>query len=99
MASIVVADHDSKSFGHLSAGSFSTGGQHRDTTGKIDNVELDDLNDWQRSIYMAIAERGPLTEREIVRATILPAKEVRPIVEQLTTLGAIYKTDNGWRIT
>ena len=62
-------------------------------------MNLEDMNDWQQSIYLAIAERGPLTEQDIVRATFLPAKEVRPIVEWLAARGAIHETASGWRVT
>ncbi len=61
-------------------------------------MDIDDLNDWQRLIYLAIAESGPLTEDQIVRATFLPAKEVRPIVAWFAAGGAIRETDSGWRV-
>lgn len=42
-----------------------------------------DLNGWQRAVYDEILERGPLTMDQVIAATVLPAKEVRPLLAQL----------------
>lgn len=60
-------------------------------------VAFPELNDWQRAAYEYILQRGPLIADEVVAATALPLKEVRPILGQLENLGLIVPVDKRWR--
>ena len=55
-----------------------------------------DLNDWEHAVYQAILELGPLRVSQIVTATMLPAKEVGPLLAQLEHAGLILLRDDGW---
>jgi predicted Rossmann fold nucleotide-binding protein DprA/Smf involved in DNA uptake len=59
-------------------------------------VDVADLNDWQDALYSAILELGPLTMDQVVAATALPAKEVRPLLTQLEQARLILLRDDGW---
>jgi transcription initiation factor IIE alpha subunit len=55
-----------------------------------------DLNDWQQAVYDEILERGPLTTNEVITATALPAKEVRPLLTQLEQARLILRRADSW---
>jgi predicted Rossmann fold nucleotide-binding protein DprA/Smf involved in DNA uptake len=60
------------------------------------SVDVPDLNDWQLAVYNEILERGPLTMHQVVAATALPAKEVRPLLAQLEQARLILRREDGW---
>ena len=59
-------------------------------------MDAANLNDWQRAVYSEILERGPLTMDQVVAATALPAKAVRPLLAELEQARLILLRDDGW---
>jgi predicted Rossmann fold nucleotide-binding protein DprA/Smf involved in DNA uptake len=59
-------------------------------------MDVADLNDWQHAVYTEILEHGPLTMHQVIAATALPAKEVRPLLAQLEQARLILLRDDGW---
>ncbi|HEV3319938.1 MAG TPA: hypothetical protein VG053_09490 [Solirubrobacteraceae bacterium] len=59
-------------------------------------MDVADLNGWQLAVYNEILERGPLTMHQVVAATALPAKEVRPLLVQLAQARLILLRNDGW---
>ncbi len=59
-------------------------------------MDVADLNDWQLAVYNEILERGPLTMHQVIAATALPVKEVRPLLVQLEQARLILLRNDGW---